>query len=396
MRSFPFRELLEAQSTEWIEYCRKAWENSDRPPGLEPSNLLSMSIDYGQLVYRWFENKYQGAFLDTFQVAHRTIDEMNIVSNEMASFWHLYFDPWSIWKQLRSLYVLTSALKGPTNINPDLSAAYVVAQGVPSMAIDRILDTPSYRVSRTHLEQLAPFCIIAYGAGLKLIRSADLPRAIEDIFLRYSQLMHAYMWKESAQRYILPNLTANTLDDYINGESRLLSSVFYSITIEWAYALADIEPGPATISMSKHFRRVRQLNDEIMDAEEDFVNGIATFPIMHALNSKQYGQKMLSLLEKGWSSGRNGTRIDDGLAGQAHSVMVQAGSFDSAAQHSWRLLSMVINFAQRNFSPGDAFELTLIINQRLGTLLRHADAGWQRVPDEYEPQITQQLKSANN
>ncbi len=159
MTSASFRDVIQTESAAWLEYCRSAWRHSAQPPQLEPSQLHVDPIAYGQNVYKWFEVKYQEEFHEVFKQVNSTVKMMGIVTEDFLSIWQQYFDPWSLWKQLRSLFAFSSALDGIASEHIGIAAAYIIGQGVPSAAIDKLLDTRDDSMSRQHIERLSSFCL---------------------------------------------------------------------------------------------------------------------------------------------------------------------------------------------------------------------------------------------
>lgn len=383
-----FQDLIRTQSATWLEYCRLAWSHSAQPPQLEPSRLYIDPIAYSQDVYRWFETRYQEEFNEVFKQVNSIVRAIGIVTEDFLSIWQQYFDPWSLWKQLRSLFAFSSALDGLASEHIGIATAYVIGQGVPSAAIDKLLDTRDDSVPRQHLESLSSFSLIAYNTALELMRGLSVPGKVEDIFLHYTRLMYSYMWKESVERYTYPAQVSDVqLEEYTSGESRLLSSVFYSITIEWAFELAGTELSAAGKKACVSFRRVRQLNDEIIDVRDDFRNGILTYPILHSLASRRYGNHMRQLLAEAWPQGRDSIEISDEMITEFHQIILDADSFTATAEKSLSQLSNVMSFIMNSFDTGNAFDISLIVNQRLSTLLKWANNNWRHVPDRYVPYL---------
>jgi hypothetical protein len=388
MTSASFREFAQRESSGWFQFSRMAWMNSAQLPQLEPSRLYDDPITYNDNVHRWFDERYSGEFKSIFSCVNSVLRSNDIVTEEFIDIWNIYFDPWSLWKQLIPFFAFSTALGGLPSETVRVTAAYVIGQGVPSAAVDKLLDTPKETVSGQVREWLTPFCLVAYSTALELMRSSDVPSRVEDAFLHYTRLMHAYMWKESTERFRYPMRIADGhLRDYVHGQSRILSSVFYSITIAWAFALAGKELDDNGKKACISLRRVRQLNDEIIDTEEDFKNGILTYPILHSLFSARHGGRMRRILDGAWHTGQVPAEVPADLVAEFHHTLLDSGSFPAAANESLSQLLNAAGFIMGFFEPADAFEVSLIVNQRLSTLLKRAANGWRHVPDRYTARI---------
>jgi hypothetical protein len=388
MRSTSFREFARRQSSDWFQYSRMAWINSAQLPQLEPSRLYDDPITYSDNVYSWFDERYHGEFESIFSSVDLALGASNVITEEFIDIWNIHFDPWSLWKQLIPFYAFSRALGGISGESTKVAAAYVIGQGVPSAAVDKLLDTSKEAISGQAREWLTPFCLVAYSTALELMRGADVPSRVEDSFLHYTKLMYAYMWEESVERFQYPlRIEDGQLRDYVHGRSRILSSVFYSITVAWAFSLAGIELADNGKKACISLRRVRQLNDEIIDAEEDFKNGILTYPMLHSLSSKRYGERMRRILAEAWHAGQDPGKIPADLAAEFHRTLLDSKSFQAAAIESLSQLLDAAGFLMEFFEPGDAFEVSLIVNQRLSTLLKRAANGWHHVPDPYIARI---------
>ncbi len=383
MSPVSFLNYTRSESMDWFRYAQLAWNHSSRSNLLDPARLYDDPIRYSENVYSWVERKYQAEFRRTFDYVDSALAE-SFATEKFLEIWNAYFDPWSLWKQLRPLFVFFSALGGMPDEATQIAAAYVVAQGVPSAAVDKLLDAPGDATMRKYREELAPFCLVAYSAGLEMMRGPGIPGRVTDDFLYYTRLMYGYMWKEAAARYRWPTQKSDDLlSDYVSGDSRLLSSVFYSITIAWAFSLIGREFGELGKKACVSLRKVRQLNDEIIDAEEDFRNGILTYPILHALADKSCHGRMDLVLAEAWHADRKPGEISDEMVNRFRDVLLDAGSFPATAEASLGELLKAASFIMDTFDVKDAFDISLILNQRLSTLVKRANNGWLHVPDRY-------------
>lgn len=378
-----FVQLAKKRTMEWISFSREAWEQAKGPHQLEPYLVFDTPINYGFEVYSWQEKRFKNDFRVIFRKTDSTSPIINGLGKTFADYWSKYYDRWSIWKQLRPFFIFSSELGSVTKLHKDLAIAYILAQGVPSMAIDYALDTNSRSFDKEHLSNLLPFCLTSYIKGIELIRHSGAPSVIEDILLMHTKQMYDLMWREHENRYIAPsNTTQVQLQHYVSGESRILSSVFYSIAVEWAFILADKTVTNQVRSACIALRKVRQLNDEIIDLEDDFRNGIITFPLLSSLTSRRYKKDTLQLIKSAWDN-KSTYNVTNNHINQLNILVRKTGGLFYTASKSLDQLMASANYIMGSFEPKNAFEITLLINQRLSTLIKRANNDWWKVIDHY-------------
>ncbi|MDI1450274.1 hypothetical protein [Polyangium sp. 6x1] len=253
------------------------------------------------------------------------------------------------------------------------------------MAIDRMLDalpgTPSTK--NTWL-----FVLASYALGLEHIRKSSPPEGVESCFLRHTREMYHFFWGEETARYQVPgDVSAATLTEYLEGHSRLLSSIFFPVTIEWAFHLAEGSLPPAFAPALVALRRMRQLNDEMVDADEDIRYGIVTYPYLHALASP-HGAQIAENLRATWKLDRDepGSPKMTALTAQRRHLLQEAGSFEAAAQASMGFLRTIMRAVMSRLPAENAFDVTLLVNQRVSHLFRLAQHGWEEIPNVYQPE----------
>lgn len=388
MKLGSFKGILASRAAEWMEYCNSAWQSSGCPAELAPMRVYDEPVAYGDDAYRWLETKYQDVFESAFRRARSAIRPIDC-AREVGSFWETYFDAWSLWKQLIPLFAFASAFRGPSDNHVEMAAAYIIGQGVPSKAVDDILDKVHAAAREARLVEMTPFCLVSYATALQLIRDVGLAGGgLESTFLANSKIMYTHMWKEFTERFSYPErVSRDQLREYITRDSRLLSSVFFSITIEWAFALAEERLGETGRAACKSFRRVRQLNDEIIDSEEDFTNGIVTYPMLYSLSSPEHGPRMRRLLAAAWRQGHEPETISNRMRIDYRDMMLETSAFVATAHESFNELYKVMQFVMTRFTAQQAFAISLLVNQRMTVLLKRSDNNWGHVADEYDPQF---------
>jgi hypothetical protein len=169
--------------------------------------------------------------------------------------------------------------------------------------------------------------------SLKLIRDNDKTGQLEKIFVYYVNEMYRLMWNDKKSRYSMPvNDIYKQLNKYLGDESRLLSSVFFGITIKWAYAISGKHVPTKINETINHLRKIRQLNDEIVDVDEDVRLGILTYPYLYGLTVNGYKEHLAENIMKTWQ-GSTSHEINE-LNAERKNILRESGAFDSSAMLS--------------------------------------------------------------
>jgi hypothetical protein len=177
------------------------------------------------------------------------------------------------------------------------------------------------------------------------------------------------------------------LQDYLTGDSRLLSSIFFGTTIEWAFILHQGTVPAQFKPVLPNLRRLRQLNDELVDVDDDIRYGIVTYPYLHGLASPQYGQQLAQNIRTTWDldwAGPNSSEMEQ-LTAQRRILLQQAGSFAATATASMNFLRTCMAAVSEQVPATSAFGVTLLLNQRLSHLVRLAQNNWQEIANVYQP-----------
>jgi hypothetical protein len=370
---------------DWLRYSRASWEAAGSPQTLDPSLLFADPIAHNRASYHWLVARYRQPFHDLYQ---DIAPDGAVLSQQPPYFiaqWASYYDPITIWKQVSPLFVFAQALGGIDKRHVELARAYTLGYGIPVMAIDRMLDglpgTP-------HARDTWLFALASYALGLEQIQKAKAPESVLSCFLSHTQQMFHFFWNEERLRYQLPEaVTADVLSEYLAGNSRLLSSIFLPVTISWALVLAkgqvpaDFAPALAAL------RRVRQLNDELVDADDDIRYGIVTYPYLHGLASDRAGE-LAQNIRATWELDRSepGSPGALGLTQQRRQLLRDSGSFAATAQSSLGFLRTAMHAVMRHVPAAAGFDVSLLLNQRLSHLLRLAQNDWKDLPQVYQPE----------
>ena len=391
MRSF--RETVTQSLAAWLDFYARSWELAGSPPGLSPDLLIHDPIQHNATTYRWIEQRHGSFFIQVNDLIQAQLDRVSQTCPEYVQHWLASADLLSIWKQLRPLTAFAAMQGG--SMSPQLvtlGAAYAFYQGVPSMNADSALDTMAFGRPSSHSSEI-PFAVLSTIYARELLAQTNDPELYFSVLTKYAREMYERMWVERSSRYRLPSSTgALTIDAYVSGSSRILSSVFHSICLEFAYAAQNTPAPPHLVDACRHLRRVRQLNDEIADVGDDFASGLCTLPILIALQDPQSSAEISELVGIAWPH-------DATASGQASAEWVErlyatlnsCDALGTTARHSLAHLQRFIDQVYLTTAPTEAFEVALLIGQRITHLLRMCDNAWRDIDSVYYPTPSMQL-----
>ncbi len=375
-----------SDTDQWLTFAHHAWQAAGSPAELDPYTLMTSPVAYNRATYSWLETRYRTSYRRLFQIINPESRLMQQQPEPFRRHWRIHYDPITIWKQVCPLFVFGDALGGRDQRHIRLAAAYTIGYGIPVMAIDQMLD------ALPHAEQDMQdwfFVLAAYALGLEQIQAAHVPTRITTRFLDYTRQMHHFLWREKSSHFRLPDaVSAEALDDYLTGDSRLLSSIFFGTTIEWAFILHQGGVPAQFTNVLLNLRRLRQLNDELVDVDDDIRYGIVTYPYLHGLASPEYGQQLAQNIRKTWEldwAGPNFLEMEQ-LTVQRRSLLQKAGSFAATATASMDFLRICMAAVSEQFPVPSAFGVTLLLNQRLSHLVRLAQNNWQEIANVYQPE----------
>ncbi|MDI3287447.1 hypothetical protein [Polyangium sp. 15x6] len=370
---------------EWLDYSTASWRAAGGHAALDPRLIPRNPTSYNSETYRYLAVRYRHLFLDLYEAVRTDGTLIREQPEHFAKQWAAHYDPITIWKQVCPLFVFGQALGGLDARHRDLARAYTLGYGIPVMAIDRMMDALPGAPSTKHTWL---FVLASYALGLEQLRKVDAKAAVEGCFLRHTQEMYHFFWGEERERYRLPDAVSTaTLNEYLEGHSRLLSSIFFPVTIEWAFLLAEgalpSEFAPALVAL----RRMRQLNDEVVDADEDIRYGIVTFPYLHGMASP-HGAELAQNVLATWQLDHDEPDSPKmaALTAERRRLLQEAGSLGAAAQSSMQFLRTVMQAVMSRFPAETAFDVTLLVNQRVSHLFRLEEHGWQEITGVYQPE----------
>ena len=359
---------------EWMKYAEKAWDAVGRPRGLDPKLVLDNPVGFDSAYYKYFEQRY----LDMWLAVYSRVSPVEgiFIKRESDAFrkaWQRNFNWETIWKQLLPLFVYGTTLGAKNSILVEIASWYCIGQAIPSMVIDRILDTDSGKTFKDD----AAFCMFCYTKALKGIRSLNLPAAdgIEDEYVDLTGFMYERMLIEYNSRY-KSNIQyiTDAIRNYLLPNSRLMSSIFFGVLPYWAYLLSAKEiPAQMKDSMGL-LRKVRQLNDEILDAEEDICNGLLTFPWLCAIEEKP---PLRSQIKKLWTlKNKAGSQCFT----KCKEYMDSSSGKQRTAHESINCLSLSMSATMESelLHNNVAFEITLLHNVRWALLNLLENVGFDR------------------
>lgn len=346
----------------WLSFAEAAWNAAGRPDGLDPSIIEIDPVAYDRSYYEYFERCFFDLWLNIYNRVKPTDGTLiKIESPEFCLAWHRNFSWETTWKQLLPLFVYGRALGVNNEVLVELGSQYCIAQAIPSTVIDRMLDEGSVATSSSD----AAFCIVGYAKGLSGIRSLRLPSsaALEDCFLSHTRSMYDSMLQEDAQRFTLPpQPLSDVIGSYFASNSRLLSSIFFGVLPRWAYLVAGRELPSSMVESLDALRRVRQLNDEISDVQEDLAHGLVTLPWLYAIEEDP---ELRNLIEQFWQRPES---ADAGVACRDH--LRKSRGMQRASAKSLEFLSKSMRATTTGFPISKAFELSLLHNVRWAHLTR--------------------------
>jgi 8-oxo-dGTP pyrophosphatase MutT (NUDIX family) len=377
---------------EWLEFSKSSWDAAGRPKGLDPLDILNNPINYDHYYYSYFEQKYiykwYSIYANVAPVTGLYIKKENPFYKEA---WGRNFNWPTIWKQTLPLLVYGTTLGADNDVLVKLASWYSIGQAIPSMVVDRILD------SDTDIEMYnsdIAFSILSYIKALKGLRNMRLPSSskLEDVYLDLTSEMYERMFTEHCNRFKLyPEYISDAIRIYLSPNSRLLSSVFFSILPIWAYLLTDEKSNlkktdeRLTNKIKESFeklRMVRQLNDEILDVKHDLENGLLTLPWLYAIEEKKELKEVIEIL---WDKRKGSTSIEE-----CYQILESTSGRERSMEQSLDFLSYSMSNTMENFNVEKAFDVTLLHNIRWALLKWLEQVHFKRNPQHiYDPVIPQ-------
>jgi hypothetical protein len=168
---------------------------------------------------------------------------------------------------------------------------------------------------------------------------------------------------------------ARRLRDYLGSpRSRLLGSGYWDVMVRGAFVShGAVVPRPLAITV-RRLRKLRQLVDEIADFDDDLTAGLATTPLLFALNAP--GADDLAAEVRGlWVR-----RDADAVAGIRKRVL-DAGGFDATARVADALWQRTVDFGARTLGPR-ADGIVVLLDLKRAKLAALAANDWHNRPTE--------------
>lgn len=382
--------LFNTTGENWIHFSEEAWRAAGKPSTLHPINIYKDPIYYRRACYSWLGKKFNNFFREIFREIKPTSSFIKQNFGVYSNVWAKYFDPITIWKQLIPFFVFADYLGKVREDHIKLAKIFSIGQGIPSIVVDKILDFPDNSILNSKSDFL--LSLNAYSLSIKELHEHGLDKQLLSVYLSYSRQMYDSMLIELQERYTLPeNVNEKYLNEYINGRSRLISSVFFGITIEWAYILAKKSLPPSLPEGIIALRKVRQLNDEIADVCDDLKAGIITYPVLAGLVSNDLGLVIKNNIKNLWEICRKNSNPQEEvrLLKLIWNQLLCANSFQASAKVSMSLLEIVMKVIMTNVSADSAFDITVLINRRVSRLSLLKKCEWKEsLEDEkFEPPI---------
>lgn len=252
----------------------------------------------------------------------------------------------------------------------DLAYKFVCGQSIPSVIVDSYLDFDNKNedaisnILFSNVCNLSSMNSLFYSYNNKIFES----------YIRHVNLMYSLMWSEYKNIYFLPpNVDKKYIYEYIYGEnSRLVSSVFFGIGVEWAHILKHGYVSNDISLLSDRLRRLRQLNDEISDWKKDISIGLVTLPFLNCIENKEYSQSSLKLIGDCWDRDESHYYFCDKL----HEILVLSGAFYKSSLSSLKITKEITDVLSHSFTHKNCFDIGLLINLRVCRLVRIIDNNW--------------------
>ncbi len=377
-----YSQTLRQQWEPWFAYCAGAWAAAGEPVSLSPGDVLDHPIRYNLETYIWLDRRYSDSFRKVYDLIDPDALSASGQDDQFVKEWRRHYEPITIWKQIAPLFVVGDALGSIDERHVRLAVAYAIGKAIPSVATDHLLDMAA---SVEELDfNLLLFCLRSTLKGAELVhqiaqRGLD---AIVDSYLDHVQQMYELMWREMVDRYQLPNtVNQQTLRNYLESENRLLSSVFFGSTITWAFQLHTVAGLPKGLdSALRHLRRARQLVDELLDYEADIDIGLVTFPYLHGLADSGSSHALRRNIRATWDESVDRDIAED-LRSRRNNLLKDSKSLEATAIAAVAALEGFADFVVDYFSVAQAFEVTLLVNQRLSAVVRVAENEWNEISD---------------
>jgi 8-oxo-dGTP pyrophosphatase MutT (NUDIX family) len=356
----------------WLGFARAAWTAAGRPSGLDPFMVESDPVAYDISYYEYFERRFAKLWVNVLERVEP--GGGTLIKDESAAFqeaWRRNFSWETAWKQLLPLFVYGGTLGANNVVLVELASYYCIAQAIPSMVIDRMLDEAVDLKSASD----AAFCTVAYTKGLTGIRELRLPSSasIEDCFLVHTRQMYNLMLTEHAKRLALPaSLPSEFIGDYFTPTSRLFSSIFFGVLPRWAYIVAGKEIPSAIVESLEALRCVRQLNDELSDVKDDLTHGLITLPWLFAIEEQP---KLAGLIQAFWQSPQ---RANADVA--SIDCLRSTNAMQRVHAKSLEFLSKSMHVTRMTFGSSEAFEITMLHNVRWAHLIRMRQNSYTDMP----------------
>jgi hypothetical protein len=370
-------------NNDWYEYSLESWRGSNAPPQLHPEKIYTDPVKYDMDVYKFLEEKYSNQICSMVDAAEVMLTSQPNFPNYYIDYWNNGFNESSLWKQIIPFLVFGRFLNVDEQSIHEFGKIFVFGQAIPSIVVDKILDENTNNEKSSDLKNQFLYVIISIINSFNSLAQIKSYNLIE-IYSSLISSMYEKMWTEHRNRYLIPELSDNYIDEYLNGDSRLLSSVFFSIGIESAYKLSGVEI-PADLKRNiNNLRKVRQLNDELLDFEDDLLNGLITSPILLGLQNPELKGSLEMLINKLW---QNNSKI---ILKRISNIVHENKYIQYLAQFSYELLLRVFDSIRNNFGSKKAFEISLLLNIRIALLVRLELNDWHDVDKsmQYSPSFS--------
>ena len=367
-----FLESFFFSDGDWRECYELSFSLYGSPKGLSYKELLDNPVSYDSNVYRFLEaifnpiiEKAQRNFLD--MIEETTELNVRLVQDEL-----LFKANWqSVWKQCSPFLGFCSAFGVQYERGIDFLFSFIFSQAIPATEFDSALDDLEH--STLSGEWVGVFACVLNSCSLKLEASPfglDLSKCIR----RNSIDMYSRMVNDVSARRVTSRLK-QSVDQYLSKDNGVRASVFFSIGVEAAAILAGKSDISRWRQVGAELSKVRQINDEILDFEEDLHIGSVTLPMIIAAQNPDYGEEFGTLLSGIWER----KHVTDFEKEHYGKFIDETKALPSAGSLSAGILAGVVNTVCSEIKPEDAFLVYCLIGLRIGVLRRLYLNGWRDV-----------------
>lgn len=360
---------------QWYDFMLEAWRANNAPASLHPDGLYTAPVAYDANIYRYLEANYSPQLKTVIEELEGEFKAEHGFPDYYRDHWEKHYNENAIWKQTVPFLVFARLLKVDQADVVDFAKPLVYGHAIPAIVVDIIIDYEA-KVKDKDIKNYFLYSIISIINGLGAIGRMKYPQLMET-YPPIISFMYERMWKEYQDRFQLPPVVTEAyVNDYLFSDSRIVSSVFFGIAIESAYGLTGKKVPDDMKELALHLRRARQLIDELLDYKEDLMEGLLTAPVLMGLSDPEIAPTLREHILELWRD-----RTADNF-NKLNQVIMSKKYIRHLSEVALGLLMQALTIIQKRFTPAESFELCLLLNIRLGILIRLEQNNWEDVDGE--------------